>query len=408
MDTNGDAVRRWDHEKNSLVLDGEPRLAYQPVVDLASGHLLGFEALLRWQHPTEGTISPQLLIPWAEANGDILPLGAWVLFEGCQRATSWPCSVQLAVNCSVVQLRRRVAAEAVGQALSESGLDPDRLTIEVTERCLSDETAGAELRKITALGVQLAVDDVGTSWNSFELLRRLAVNTVKIDESFVTGLEPREGINRMVVETVVHLAHSSGMATVAEGVETSLHASIVRGFDSDAAQGYFFAPPMTEASATAMANVVDLQFPLEGRGWQDDDDWPFPGVEAESWLDETPIKGAHAAPNGAGGLAAPSQLDAIDLVELALEAPTGAAVSGGSDSAQAVAESATSAAVDEVPAEEAKATPEATAKPAAKRPTRRASKAAGGNGSTRSRASGGASKSSKPRKRPPPRNRPTS
>ena len=260
----------WQRESKPLVLSGEPVLEYQPVIDLASGALLGFEALLRWRHPTEGLILPQLLIPWAEANGDIVALGEWVLNEGCKDASAWPASVQLAVNCSIVQLRRGVASYAVENALEGSSFDPDRLTVEITEHTLSDEPALKDLRRIAAMGVQLAVDDVGTSWNSFDLLRKLAVNTVKIDESFVGGLEAQAGINRMVVETVVHLAHSSGMSTVAEGVETELHASIVSEFDCDAAQGYFFSPPLSIDQADALAAANEFRFPLLGGGWSEE------------------------------------------------------------------------------------------------------------------------------------------
>ncbi len=281
MVTGDDGRGASEQRGPATVLAGEPRLAYQPVIDLLSGRVLGFEALLRWHHPTRGVVLPQLLIPWAEANGDIVALGEWVLVEGCRRATEWPPSVQLAVNCSIVQLRRGMASAAVRRALDESGLSPDRLTVEVTEHALSEEAATADLRAIAGLGVQLAVDDVGTSWNSFELLRRLDVNTIKIDGSFVSALEAREGINRMVVQTVIHLAHTCGMSTVAEGVETAGHSAIVREFESDAAQGYFFAPPLDGELATRLANLPDLSFPLEGPGWTDGDDWPFPGAEAE-------------------------------------------------------------------------------------------------------------------------------
>ncbi|MHB8319698.1 MAG: EAL domain-containing protein [Acidimicrobiales bacterium] len=266
-DATGDL---WQRDSKPLVLAGEPVLEYQPVVDLASGMLLGFEALLRWRHPTEGLILPQLLIPWAEANGDIVALGEWVLNEGCKDASAWPSSAQLAVNCSIVQLRRGVASSSVESALEASGFNPDRLTVEITEHTLSDEPALKDLRRIAAMGVQLAVDDVGTSWNSFDLLRKLAVNTVKIDESFVGSLEAQAGINRMVVETVVYLAHSSGMSTVAEGVETELHASIVNEFDCDAAQGYFFAPPLSVDQAEVLANAHDFRFPMKGGGWSED------------------------------------------------------------------------------------------------------------------------------------------
>jgi EAL domain-containing protein (putative c-di-GMP-specific phosphodiesterase class I) len=266
----------FDSGGKPLVLSGAPVLEYQPVVDLASGMLLGFEALLRWQHPTQGLILPGLLIPWAEANGDIVALGQWVLRQGCQDATGWPPSVQLAVNLSIVQLRRGVAPQTVEEALTSSGLPADRLTVEVTEHAMSDDYALRSLRSIAAMGVQLAVDDVGTSWNSFDRLRRMAVNTIKIDASFVNGLEAHEGINRMVVETVVHLAHSSGMSTIAEGVETELHAALVREFDSDAAQGYFFAPPLSVERTAKLAAATSYRFPLDGNGWMGTAPWDLP------------------------------------------------------------------------------------------------------------------------------------
>lgn len=314
--------RSWERDGRPMMLAGEPRLVYQPIVDLGNGSLLGFEALLRWDQPDEGVIFPSLLIPWAEANGDIVALGEWVLAEGCRQAVEWPASVQLAVNCSIVQFRRGVAYQAVCDALKGSGLAPDRLTIEVTERALTEPLIVSQLKGIVDLGVQLAVDDVGTSWSSFELVKQLAVNTVKIDESFVSNLETRDGINRMVVETVVHLAHSSGMATVAEGVEKELQAAVVREFESDAAQGYFFAPPLSCTSATEMARRPELRFPLGGAGWQDDDGWPFAGIEAERSREggeEPSDPGRRPMPLQVPRPAPPAELDAIDLIELALE-----------------------------------------------------------------------------------------
>jgi EAL domain-containing protein (putative c-di-GMP-specific phosphodiesterase class I) len=256
-------------DTESLIMSGEPALEYQPLIDLASGRLLGFEALLRWRHPEEGMVLPSLLLPWLEANGDIVQLGEWVLAEGCEQAASWPKNIQLAVNLSIVQLRRGVGSVAVASALERSGLEPNRLTIEVTEHAMVEDVAMNDLRAIGAIGVELAVDDVGTSWTSFDVLRRMAVNTVKIDRSFVGSLEAHQGINRLVVETVVSLAHSSGISTVAEGVETSLQSSIVREFECDAAQGYFFAPPLSIEVATEMANEPGYSFPLEGSGWRE-------------------------------------------------------------------------------------------------------------------------------------------
>ncbi len=326
MDAIGDDRSPWNGDGHPLALAGVPLLQYQPVIDLGSGQLLGFEALLRWRHPTEGIILPPQLIPWAEASGDIIEIGEWVLATGCKDAMHWPSSIQLAVNLSVIQLRRGVASSAVALALEESGIAADRLTVEVTERALSDEAAVADLRVISSLGVQLAVDDVGTSWNSFEILRRLSINTVKIDQSFVLALEPREGINRMVVESVVNLAHNCGMSTVAEGVETAIHAAIVAEFESDAAQGYFFAPPLGDEHATQIANVTNLRFPLSGPGWRDDDDWPVPTSSLSNGSHGSQGRGPALRLSELATVAPAVEIDAIDMVDLVLSGPMHAEV----------------------------------------------------------------------------------
>jgi EAL domain-containing protein (putative c-di-GMP-specific phosphodiesterase class I) len=235
-------------------LEGQPLLEFQPVVDLSDGRLLGMEALLRWDHPRLGRLTPDRLLPQAEVNGDIVPLSRWVLAEACGLAAGWSPSVQLAVNCALSQLRGGLASRTVSAVLEETGLEAGRLTLEITEDTVADGDAFEDLRTLSAMGVQLAVDDVGTNWSSFEPLRRLAVNTVKIDGSFVAGLEPSQGINRLVVETVIHMAHSLGMATIAEGVETAHQVALVKEFDADAAQGWFFAHPMSPDEATTMAS----------------------------------------------------------------------------------------------------------------------------------------------------------
>ncbi|MHB1890422.1 MAG: EAL domain-containing protein, partial [Acidimicrobiales bacterium] len=146
----------------TLVLTGEPLVEYQPAVDLATGRLIGFEALVRWNHPTRGHIPPEILIPWAESSDDIVTLNAWVIEQACEVASTWPSGLQIAVNCSNVQLHQRQASKAVSSALEMSGLNPDRLTVEITERAAADDDASADLRDLAALGVHLAVDDVGT------------------------------------------------------------------------------------------------------------------------------------------------------------------------------------------------------------------------------------------------------
>ena len=239
-------------------LPGAPYLEYLPVVDLSSGRLLGMEALVRWEHPSKGRISPEELVPEAERSGDIAALTRWVLREACDQARRWSPSIQLAVNCTVQQLRRGEVSNAVEGALQESGLRSGQLTLEVTEDAVVEPEAASDLRTLSEMGVQLSIDDVGTNWSSFEPFQRHAIGTVKIDGSFVSGLELAQGINRLVVETVIHMAHSLGMSAVVECVETTDQVETVRKFDADAAQGFFFARPMRAEDVEALASGPDI------------------------------------------------------------------------------------------------------------------------------------------------------
>ncbi len=292
-----------DAPEVTFAFEGGPFLEFLPVVDLADGRLLGMEALVRWEHPTLGRLAPDQLFPRVEASGDIIALSHWVLTEACRLAIDWSPSVQLAVNCALSMLHRGDAARTVTTVLEATGIEPGRLTLEITEGTVADDHAFAELRALSSLGVQLAVDDVGTNWSSFEPLRRLAVNTVKIDGSFVAGLESTQGINRLVVETVIHMAHSLGMATIAEGVETARQVALIRGFDADAAQGFFFARPMSPEDATALATATTL--PRFSRTE------PNTMVEARA----TPPPEEHPAP--AAVPAAPVPIPSVDTVPVA-------------------------------------------------------------------------------------------
>jgi EAL domain-containing protein (putative c-di-GMP-specific phosphodiesterase class I) len=169
--------------------------------------------------------------------------------EACSQARQWSPSIQLGVNCTVEQLRRGEVSKAVADALEKSGLRSGQLTLEVTEDAVVDPVASADLRMLSDIGVQLSVDDVGTNWSSFEPFRRHNISTVKIDGSFIAGLERSQGINRLVVETVIHMAHSLAMSALVEAVETPAQVSIVREFNADAAQGFFFAKPMSSEDA---------------------------------------------------------------------------------------------------------------------------------------------------------------
>jgi EAL domain-containing protein (putative c-di-GMP-specific phosphodiesterase class I) len=244
--------------RTSFTLVGTPFLEYLPVVDLSSGRLLGMEALVRWQHPTEGLIPPDTLIPQAEVSGDIGPLTRWILLEACEQANQWSPSIQLGVNCTVHQLRRGEVSKAVTGALEQTGFRAGQLTLEVTEDAIVDPDSSADLKTLSQMGVQLSVDNVGTNWSSFEPLKRHSISTLKIDGSFIKGLEQSEGINRLVVETVIHMAHSLGMSAIVESVETASQVDIVRSFTADAAQGFFFARPMSSDDAAAFAGGPDV------------------------------------------------------------------------------------------------------------------------------------------------------
>ena len=286
-----------------LGLDGEPELVFQPAVDLATGRLLGFEALLRWNDPDLGPIPPSVLVPWAESNGHMVTLNAWVLSEACAAAARWESDLQLAVNCSVFQLRRREAAAAAAAALEESGLNPDRLTVEITETSVADDTAAADLHAMSRLGIQLTVDDIGSDWSTIESMQQFAINTMKIDGTLISGLADAGGVSRAMVETIVHVSHSLGICTVAESVETSKQVRILRELGADVGQGYFFAPPLAVQDAQALTTMDPLPvFPLTSI---DDDDElvgePFApaGVAAEV-MDALGSMGPAPAPESAG------------------------------------------------------------------------------------------------------------
>ncbi len=178
--------------------------------------------------------------------------------EACEQACSWSPSIQLGVNCTIHQLRRGEVSKAVADALEQTGFRSGQLTLEVTEDAIVDPAASADLKTLSQMGVQLSVDDVGTNWSSFEPFKRHSISTVKIDGSFIAGLESTQGINRLVVETVIHMAHSLGMSAIVEAVETAAQVEIVRSFNADAAQGFFFARPMSGEDAASLAGGPEV------------------------------------------------------------------------------------------------------------------------------------------------------
>jgi diguanylate cyclase (GGDEF)-like protein/PAS domain S-box-containing protein len=226
--------------------EGELRLVYQPLVTLDDGRMTGVEALLRWDHPTFGVVAPLRFVALAERNGMIIPIGAWVLREACAQLAAWGRDdLGVSVNVSARQLGSTDLVDVVRAALEDSGIEPRRLCLEITETAMMADPGaiGETLSALKALGVRLAVDDFGVGHASLRQLRALLpVDTLKIDKSFVDGITA-DADDAAIVEGVVRLAHSLGLQAVAEGVETAEQVAMLRGFSCQIGQGYHFARP---------------------------------------------------------------------------------------------------------------------------------------------------------------------
>lgn len=224
-------------------------LAYQPKVDLASGRLVGVEALVRWNHPEHGLISPARFIPVAEASGLIVPLGELILEEACAQLRHWrdmdlpPFPV--AVNVSAVQFRQGEFVEMLTRTVEKYRLQPSDLEIELTESVLMQDATGTIdlLNQLRTLGYRLALDDFGTGYSSLSYLRCLPVQTLKLDQSFIRAMEDNSA-NRAIVESAIHMGHALDLCVIAEGVETASDARHLQGIACDQAQGYHFARPL--------------------------------------------------------------------------------------------------------------------------------------------------------------------
>ena len=216
-------------------------LEYQPIIDLRRNAIAGFEALARWDHPTLGVISPAVFVPIAEDSGLILPLGEWALREACTQAVQWPSNLRVAVNLSPVQFSLPNLAEVVVRVLAETGLEPHRLVLEITERLFisdTEKTLGV-LHRLKAIGVGIAMDDFGTGYSSLSSLRSFPFDKIKIDRAFVDDLGENSQ-NSVIVQAVIIIARALGMTTVAEGVETAAQQRLLAALGCDEAQGYLY------------------------------------------------------------------------------------------------------------------------------------------------------------------------
>ena len=232
-------------------------LYFQPKVDIATGAIAGCEALLRWASPEDGLVSPDRFIPMLEETGLIIPVGEWVLRAACRQVVAWKAArvtpVPIAVNLSARQFQQPDLGAVVTQALSEHGVAARYLEIEITESvAMKNAEASIEtLRELKALGVRLAIDDFGTGYSSLSYLKRLPVDTVKIDRSFVTDLATNPD-DATIAQAIISMAHNLGLKVVAEGVETASQLSFLRAHDCDQMQGYYFAKGLPEPEMTAM------------------------------------------------------------------------------------------------------------------------------------------------------------
>lgn len=236
----------------------EFRLHYQPIISLDSGTINGFEALVRWQHPEHGLVSPAEFIPLAEETGLIVPLGWWVIREACSQMQVWQAQflanpLTISVNISGRQFSELDLSQRIEQILQQYRLDPHTLKLEITESAIVEnaESATVMLAQLRKLGIQLCMDDFGTGYSSLSYLHRFPIDMLKIDRSFVSRMS-FDNEDSEIVRTIVTLAHNLGMSVTAEGVETAEHVALLKELQCEYGQGYFFSKPIDSEAATAL------------------------------------------------------------------------------------------------------------------------------------------------------------
>jgi EAL domain-containing protein (putative c-di-GMP-specific phosphodiesterase class I) len=242
----------------------ELRVFYQPQIDLETGSMVGLEALVRWQHPERGLLGPADFIPLAEDTGLIVPLGEFLMLETCRQASRWAAArpdsrpLRVAVNLSPTQLAQPDLTTLVDNALTDTGIDPSMLCLEITESVLMSNAPSTItlLLALNGMGVRLAIDDFGTGYSSLGYLRRFPVHLLKIDRSFIEGLG-RRADDSAIVAAIVSMTQALGLSVLAEGVETPEQVDELGDLGCDLAQGYLFAPPRPAAE---IEHLLDRDF----------------------------------------------------------------------------------------------------------------------------------------------------
>ncbi len=260
MDERLRAQRLLEIDLRDAIDHEELQLVYQPQAEASSGEIVGFEALLRWTHPTKGPIPPADFIPLAEQCGLIGRLGLWVLREACREAASWKNAMGIAVNLSPVQFQHGQLADDVEAILSETGLAPQRLELEITEGVLlKDKTRTLKiLRRLKDLGVRVAMDDFGTGYSSLSSLQSFPFDKLKIDRSFVMNLTD-ESDTQTIIRAIIALGRGLNLPVIAEGVESDQQLELLRSEECDGIQGYLIGKPLPIESYAALTGVTTVR-----------------------------------------------------------------------------------------------------------------------------------------------------
>ena len=258
LDADAQARRAIEMDLHGAIANSEFELYFQPLFDLAKNRFSAFEALIRWNHPAKGLVSPLDFIPIAEETGLIVPIGEWALKEACRQAAGWPEDIRVAVNFSTVQFATSGIVSLVFQTLAASGLAPDRLEVEITESLFleSSDSVREILHGLKQIGVRIALDDFGTGFSSLSYLRKFPFDKIKIDRSFIIELL-KEADASAVVKAITDLAAALDMETTAEGVEEPAQVDALRAFGCTTVQGYLFSKPVP-ASEVPRLLALDL------------------------------------------------------------------------------------------------------------------------------------------------------
>ncbi|PWE47234.1 bifunctional diguanylate cyclase/phosphodiesterase [Pseudomonas prosekii] len=250
--------RRLESDLRFAIKNNELRLYFQPRYSIADGRMVGAEALVRWQHPERGLISPDTFIPIAEESGLILALSNWVLNTACSQAAQWPQNLFVSVNLSPIEFKTGNLFERIQKTLHNSGIDPARVELEITESVMLDDAAGAleVMKNLKRLGVRICMDDFGTGYSSLSYLRTFPFDGLKIDRSFLNRLEESADDNA-IIHAIVGLGRALSLTVTAEGIETAEHLKMLKAVSCDEGQGYFLSRPLDVDAFDALVEAAE-------------------------------------------------------------------------------------------------------------------------------------------------------